>query len=89
MGGVRFPLHAAVRSDEDDQPKPETPTQSVGVFDAGGYWVSLRSQGVFQLPLEALDFGTRIATLANQAYEQGRRDQAAEIREALDYGRTK
>lgn len=79
---MRFPLNAAVRSNEHDQPKPAKIENTIGVFDNYGYRASF-GQGSIELPGDMLDVGLQIAALANEAYEQGKEDARREMREAL------
>ena len=83
---VTFPLSAFLRSTENDIPKPAVPVMQVCLGDARGYYARLGGYSL-TLPGDAIALGDRIADMLNAAYEQGRADQAAAVREVLDYGR--
>ncbi len=75
----QFPLNARVRSKAEDTPPSDE--LEVGIFDDKGFWASFGSPAPsISLPADLFELGTRIAAFANQAYEQGRRDQAQRIR---------
>ncbi len=82
---MRYPVMARVRSDENDQPKPDKPTLTVGIFDHHGYWYTI-GKGPLVLPGDNLDLGNKIASMINAAYDQGRDDAKEEIRAALGIG---
>ncbi|WP_066113795.1 MULTISPECIES: hypothetical protein [unclassified Blastomonas] len=79
---VRFPVTAAVRSNAGDVPAPETPSNTIWIFDHFGYWVSL-GHGPLELPGDNLSLGLHIASMINDAYERGRADAQMAVREAL------
>lgn len=77
-----WPLMARRRSNENDKPRPIAIRETVGLFDASGFWSAVG--GVhFELPLEYEPLMEKIARLANAAYEQGRQDARQTMREAL------
>jgi hypothetical protein len=78
---VRFPVKAERHAGSGDIP-PGPPTYAI--FDANGYWANLG--GIFfQMPAKDGNAGTvdGVARMLNAAYEQGRTDAQAEVRQAL------
>jgi hypothetical protein len=73
---VAFPVKAAAHSQDD--------TQTLGVFDARGYWASF-GFGSFELPstLKNTDRISMVVRMMNAAYNQGQEDAQRAIREAL------
>lgn len=59
--------------------------QTVGIFDAYGYWASIDGKGGFELKATVANTNriNRIVSMLNAAYEQGREHAQREIREAL------
>jgi len=76
---ILFPVTAAVRSNANNKLKP---ANSVGIFDSYGYTVSF-GRGPIDLPGDSLDLGLKIASMINAAYEYGKADAQAKLREAL------
>ena len=74
-----------MRPDTQDTPQRAIPALSVCIYDSFGYHVRFKT-GRIELPGDMLDLGNQIASAINDAYEQGRIDQAATIREARAYG---
>lgn len=83
---IRFPVKAAVRSNANDMPAPETPSSTIGIFDSMGYWVSF-GRGPLELPGDNLDLGNKIASMINAAYEYGKADAQEAVRDALGIGK--
>lgn len=82
MSGPTFPLVAERHKGKNDQ--PPTP-DAFAVFDARGYWAKLGGI-LFQAPATMPGSQTmvqHVATMCNAAYEQGKADKLAEIRDAL------
>lgn len=80
---VRFPVKAGAHSAEDDD--PPSSKQTVGIFDANGYWANLGNDGIFELPatVKNIDRIGRVVKMLNAAYEQGRSDQRRDFRECI------
>jgi hypothetical protein len=80
--GPTFPLKVSRHEGKNDRP-PEP--DAFAVFDARGYWATLGGI-MFQAPATMPGAETmvqHVASMCNAAYEQGKADKLADIRQAL------
>lgn len=79
-----YPVHAARRSNEFDDPKPEKVWETIGIFTERGYWFSSGDYtGTLEFPLDHQVMADRVAQAINLAYRKGREDEKREMQKSF------